>query len=271
VVPYLKARFADPAKSTPLPSATPALLTPWATATTALVSALPTEALFPIVDMWRLAVLDPAAASWLATTPDAGPVSVLVRTARDALAQSTQDKGTRNYVLTSLRLLANVFKTPALSRALLCGGDGAALGTLVPALLHADAAVRTAAASLAFNAAAGVQRARVAASAGLGGVHVGNGQANDADMAICADEEWQVELVSALVEALEREEGEDVVHRLVAALACLVRFQPVDGQLHGLLEVLGARGVVEGKLQAKSIQKKDVRKLVEEVGSMCPS
>ncbi|KAJ7810462.1 hypothetical protein B0H14DRAFT_2607319 [Mycena olivaceomarginata] len=94
VVPYLKARFApDTAKSTPLPSAIPALLTPWAAATTALVSALPTEALFPLVDMWRLAVLDPAAAAWLAAAPGGGPVEVFSRTARDTLAQPTQDKG----------------------------------------------------------------------------------------------------------------------------------------------------------------------------------
>ncbi|KAJ7366713.1 PPPDE putative peptidase domain-containing protein [Mycena albidolilacea] len=275
VVPYLKARFApDAAKSTPLPSATPVLLTPWAAATTALVSALSTEALFPLVDMWRLAVLDPAAAAWLAAAPGAGPVGVFSRTARDALAQPTQDKGTRNYVLTALRLLANAFKTPVLARGLLCGGDsdGAVLGTLIPALLHADAAVRTAAASLAFNAAAAVQRARTAAGAGLGGVNAtaSSGAAGDADAAMCADEEWQVELLSAIVEATEREEGEEVVHRLVAALACLLRFMPTDGQLHGLLEVLGARGVVQGKLQAKSIQKKEVRRLVEEVGSMCP-
>jgi hypothetical protein len=224
--------------------------------------------------MWRLAVLDPAAAAWLAAAPGAGPVGVFSRTARDALAQPTQDKGTRNYVLTALRLLANAFKTPVLARGLLCGGDsdGAVLGTLVPALLHADAAVRTAAASLAFNAAAAVQRARAAAGAGLGGVNAtaSSGAAGDADAAMCADEEWQVELLSAIVEATEREEGEEVVHRLVAALACLLRFMPADGQLHGLLEVLGARGVVQGKLQAKSIQKKEVRRLVEEVGSMCP-
>ncbi|KAK7048237.1 PPPDE putative peptidase domain-containing protein [Favolaschia claudopus] len=167
---------------------------------------------------------------WTAAT------STLVGRARDALAQPTQDKGTRNYVLTTLRLLANVFKTPALARTLLCG-DGLALGILVPSLLHTDAMVRTAASSLAFNAAAGVQRARVAT-------------------ALSVDEEWQVELISALLEALQQEESEEVIHRLVAAVACLLRFMPADGQLHGLLEVLGARGIMQGKLESKLIKKK---------------
>ncbi|KAJ7147552.1 PPPDE putative peptidase domain-containing protein [Mycena crocata] len=276
VVPYLKARFPtgpDVSKSTPLQSATPGLLTSWTAATVALTGALPAESLFPLVDLWRLAVLDPAAAVWLASASGAGPVGVLARIARDALAQPTQDKGTRNYVLTALRLLANAFGHPALARGLLSGpgNDGAALGTLVPALLHSDAAVRTAAASLAFNAAASVQRARVAAGAGLGGVGASGSVPDDADAAAAADEDWQVELVSALVEALEREGGEDVLHRLVAALACLLRFAPSDGQVESLVEVLGARTMVLGKLKVDSVQKKEVRKLIEEVGSLCRS
>ncbi|KAK7002115.1 PPPDE putative peptidase domain-containing protein [Favolaschia claudopus] len=273
VLPYLKARFAPAAgagKPAPLPSASTLLLTQWTAATSTLVGALPTETLFPLVDMWRLAALDPVAASWLVSTPNAGPVGVLAGRARDALAQSTQDKGTRNYVLTTLRLLANVFKTPALARTLLCG-DGLALGILVPSLLHTDATVRTAASSLAFNAAAGVQRARVATGAGLGGVCESNIRADEADTALCVDEEWQVELISALLEALQQEESEEVIHRLVAAVACLLRFMPADGQLHGLLEVLGARGIMQGKLESKLIKKKEVQRLVDEVGSMCPT
>jgi hypothetical protein len=75
-------------------------------------------------------------------------------------------------VLTALCLLANVFKTPVLARGLLCGGDSdGTVGTLVPVLLHADPAVRTVAASLAFNTATAVQHVHVVASTGLGGVN----------------------------------------------------------------------------------------------------
>ncbi|KAJ7803638.1 hypothetical protein B0H14DRAFT_3777013 [Mycena olivaceomarginata] len=56
-----------------------------------------TEALFPLVDMWRLA-----------STPLLRPGSLQ--------HWPMQDKGTRNYVLTALRLLANTFKTPVLAR-----------------------------------------------------------------------------------------------------------------------------------------------------------
>ncbi|KAJ7212262.1 PPPDE putative peptidase domain-containing protein [Mycena pura] len=272
VVPYLKARFvpSTPGTKTPPSSATTALLTPWAAATTALVGTLPTEALFPLVDMWRLAILDPATAAWLAATPGAGPVGVLAQKARLVLAQSAQDKGTRNLVLTTLRLLANAFGSAPLARVLLTSGDGSTIGTLVPALLHADSAVRTAAASLAFNATVGVQRARAAGGAGLGGVAVNKATVDAADAAAAADEEWQVELVSALVEALKHENGEDVVHRLVAALACLLRFAPEDEQVRSLVEMLDTRAIVLGKLEGKTLQKKDVRNLVEDVGALCP-
>ncbi|KAF7359750.1 PPPDE peptidase domain-containing protein 2 [Mycena venus] len=272
VAPYLKARFApaDPAKSSPQPSAAAALLAPWAAATTVLVEVLPVDTLFPLVDIWRLAVLDPGTATWLASSPGVAPLGIIVRIARNALAEPTQDKGTRNYVLTALRLLTNTLSHAALARVLLAGtsGDGGVLDILLPALLHADPVVRTAAASLAFNASACVQRVRVVAIAGLGGANVETADSDEA--AAAADEEWQVQLASALVEALDHESREDVVHRLVAALACLLHFAPAEGQVGGLFKVLGARGIVMGKLEGASL-KKEVRSLVEEAGVLCPS
>lgn len=69
---------------------------------------------------------------------------------------------------------------------------------LVPGLLHEDALVRTAAASLAFNAAAVLQKGRVDAvrnSKDIGG----------------GDDDWEVEMVSAVIEAIDREkESEEV-------------------------------------------------------------
>ncbi|KAF7341449.1 hypothetical protein MVEN_01882100 [Mycena venus] len=240
VAPYLKARFApaDPANPAPQPSATTALLTPWVAATTVLAEVLPIDALFPLVDIWRLAVLDPDAAAWLASSPGATQVGVLVRMARDALAEPTQNKGTRNYVLTALRLLTNTLGHAALARVLLAGTGG-------------KGGVRKAAASLAFNAASRVQRARVAAVAGPGGATIDSADSDGAAAAM--DDEWQVQLARALVEALDHEDGEDVVHRLVAALACLLRFAPADGQVGALFMVPGARRVVMGKLERERL------------------
>ncbi len=74
----------------------------------------------------------------------------------------------------------------------------------MPSLLHADAQVRTAAASLAFNVAATVQTARVeAVRSGKGGRE----EDEDGEGA----EEWRVEIVSALLEAVDREKSSEEV------------------------------------------------------------
>jgi len=73
---------------------------------------------------------------------------------------------------------------------------------LVPSLLHADATVRTASASLAFNVAAMLQKERVEA------VRTGRGIQPDSEDDLG---DWEVEMVSAAIEALDREkENEEV-------------------------------------------------------------
>ncbi|KAJ7069916.1 DUF862-domain-containing protein [Mycena amicta] len=262
VVPYLKNRFASESKSTKV-SATAPMLTAWAAVTMTLIGVLPKESLFPLVDMWRLAVLDPATSAWLAASPGAGPVGAIAKMAQETLSQD--NKAARNFVLTTLRLLTNAFGNGALSRDLLAGSGGAVMGTLVPALLHSDSAVRTAAASLAFNVASPVQRVRIATGAGLGGLPP-TAPVDAADAASATDEEWQVELASALTEALKNETGEEVVHRLVGALACLLRFTSKDGQVWSLVEVLDVRAALTGKLEV--VKKPEIRALVTEVGRL---
>ena len=68
------------------------------------------------------------------------------------------------------------------------------------------------------------------------------------------------------------------VHRLVAALAFLLRLSPsYEGQLAPLLEVLQSRETLEGKLEKggcgeKGVQKPEVRKLIQEVArKLCPT
>ena len=62
-----------------------------------------------------------------------------------------------------------------------------------------------------------------------------------------------------------------LVHRLVAALAFLLRLSPsYDGQLTSLLEVLQSRETLKSKLGKggcgeNGVQKPEVRKLIEEV------
>lgn len=219
--PYLKARFGSPKNlpngntaSTPLISSTPAMLLPWSQATAGLISVLPADALFPLIDMWRLAFLDPATGSWAAapsTSPCGGPISIVLPKAVEAL-QSGSSKGARNYVLTVLRLLCNSFSSNTLTRKIFTDGTVKPVLTLVlvQSLLHEDAAVRTAAASLTFNVGAWLQSNRVEA--------VKDGKGIQAD-AVGEDAEWEVEVVTAILEALVRETGNEEVGEFLISLA----------------------------------------------------
>ncbi|KAL4258141.1 DeSI family protein [Pleurotus pulmonarius] len=289
VVPFLKARAALLSSSTspksPLNNAKsplnksnpnpltipldPSTLAAFARATSTLAGALPADQLFPLVDMWRLALLDARVGTFVSTRGEDNPISVfLAKLSTSNDSNNANDASTRNYVLVLLRLLANAFASPDLARRMMqpsesmngvVGGMGglrdAWTPLLVGALLHADPGVRTAAASLAFNAAA------------------------TDDSAGADDSEWALELASALVEAIERETtNEDVVHRLVAALAALVRLSPAHEELTSLLEVLQARDVLRRKLSAGEfaggkggVRKEEVRALIRDVADkLCP-
>ncbi|KAF9447302.1 thioredoxin family protein [Macrolepiota fuliginosa MF-IS2] len=275
--PYLKARFTTPkalpngAKaSAPLISSIPALLQSWSQVTAALMTVLPADALFPLADMWRLAFLDPATGSWAtapSTSPSGGPIGIILPNATEVLESGSSKGGRRNFLLTVLRLLCNSFSSPALGRTLLT--DSALkpklTSVLVQSLLHEDASIRTAAASLAFNVGAWLQNGRVEA--------IRNGRGIQPHM-VGEDEEWQVELISAIVEALSREvANEEIVHRLTASLALFLRLSPFyDEQLKPLLEVLQAQEKLQGKLRRGDgwegdggVGKKEVRQLIEEV------
>ncbi|KAF8827487.1 hypothetical protein HHX47_DHR4000368 [Lentinula edodes] len=175
----------------------------------------------------------------------------------------------RAYLLTLLRLLSNTFSSPVLAPQLLLGQVKFSMtALLVSTLLHEDAGVRTAAASLVFNAAAFLQKGRVDAVKNGGG----SGKSD------IEDEDWEVELVSAVVEAIDREKvNEDVVHRLTACLGCLLRLSPFyQSQMTSLLEVLQAKSILKGKLAKggcgeNGISKKEVKKLLEEIADkLCP-
>ncbi|KAL1689367.1 PPPDE putative peptidase domain-containing protein [Schizophyllum commune] len=263
--PMTMAQQRQPNGATSHVTAQPAALTAWTSATSTLTSILPAEALFPLADLWRLVILDPAAGTWCASAiashaPD--PITTLLRAHQ-------KDPSARNLLLTTLRLLANAFAHQTLGRTLVSGATRAEFtAVLVPALLHEHAGVRTAAASVAFNSAGALQRARVES------VRSGGGGYADGE-----DEDWEIEMVSAVVEALDKERAsEDVVHRLTACLAFLLRLSPFyDTQVVPLLEVLQAKNILLGKLEKggcgeNGMLKPEIRGLVEEVAQkLCPA
>ncbi|KDQ25439.1 hypothetical protein PLEOSDRAFT_1057725 [Pleurotus ostreatus PC15] len=267
---YCDAASADSALALKIPI-DPSMLTAFTSATEVLVGALKVEELFPLADMWRLAFLDPSVGQFFATQSSQTPNPIEIFLAKLPNSNNSNDAPpspsmSRNYTLVLLRLLANAFSSPEFALLMMKSRrlKDAWTPLLVGALLHADAGVRTAAASLAFNAGAyGLNRR-------LNPPSTNSNSSAEED----GDGEWEVEMASALVEAIDREAAnEDVVHRLVAALASLLRLSPFHEQLGGLLEVLQAKEVLKRKLATGNfgaggkggVKKEEVRALIRDV------
>ena len=172
-----------------------------------MVADLPPASMFPLFDIWRLAILEPTTARATLT-----PFFKVLASTIETMSSSP-----RATLLTLLRLTTNALGTSSLSRSLLLPAGAhdaraALTSVLVQTLLHQDRLVRVAAASLAFNVGAWVQRSRVAR---IKGEEAGDGIRADEE-----DGEWEVELVSAVAEALAGEdESEDAGELYLFVLA----------------------------------------------------
>lgn len=256
--PWLKSRYAEKSKAT---ATSPEVVAAFGRTVSALVAGLPAASLFPLLDVWRLAILEPTIA----------PVTLAPLVELLGSTNASVTSCPRATLLTLLRLATNSLGT-SLSRTLLATDDrarAAITGVLVQALLHPDRLVRVAAASLGFNVGAWVQKGRLARAKGDDAV---NGLREGEE-----DGEWEVELVSAVAEALaNEEESEDAVHRLTATLAFLIRLSPFyQDQLVPLLSVLQVQETLKGKLaedRKLRLRKKEIRALVAEVAEqLCTS
>lgn len=153
--------------------------------------------------MWRLALLDETVSNWCTTAAGSStdPIQAVLLKAVSTLANPEAQATARPYILTTLRLFSNAFASDALARSILTTKRVAVTSLLVTSLLHADANVRTAAASLAFNVAAFLQKGRLEAVRARYGPFAGSDE----------EGEWEVELVSAVLEAIANEtKSEDI-------------------------------------------------------------
>ncbi|OCF39300.1 hypothetical protein I317_06882 [Kwoniella heveanensis CBS 569] len=231
----------------------------WIASTHHILESLKAEESFPVIDLWRVGLLKPRLASYLAlrlrpssqppSPPD--PISTILSLASNTLTSSGASTP-KPFLLTVLRLITNLLSSNELANLILTSGNGShpeiqekLISVLVESLLHSEASVRSAAAGVAVNAGAWKQRTK-----------------GD----VTHDVDWDVEVVSALVEGIEREADEDVAHRLLAALAMIIYLSPrYTDDIKPLLEVLGAKGIIGAK--TKGWKKKEVKKLAEEIAS----
>ena len=216
------------------------------------------RALFPVVDLLRLALLDLRVGALALAPPGdrAGAVQSGAPSLPEALLTAISrllaaDECPYALHLTALQALANVFAAPLTSTVHFLATPAAAealAGVLVQSLLHEDltgqpyARVRSAAAALARNAMAVDHARRLRAEEGAG-------------------ETWRAEMATAVVEALRRaaeskeepptsngvEGAEDAQAReraLLLTLGLAAYGSSQEGEVVGVLEAVGARDVV---------------------------
>lgn len=248
VVPFLEGKSSVAASG---------LVDKWAAATSALLGALKPAEVFPLVDLWRIGLLNDQIVG--VVTPRVGssadPIAPILSLAANTLKQQSTSTP-RPLLLTTLRLATNFLAPLPLATAAL-SHPADLLSVLIESLLHSEVSVRKAAADVAVNAAA--WRHRV--DKGL--------EAKGSDDRT-PEQEWEVELLSALLEAIGREEDADVGHRELVAAALIMYLNPGwEDSVQPLLEVLGAKETIEKA--ARRWAKKDVRKLADELtGKVIP-
>ena len=202
VLPFLKASTATP----PAQQSRSTTFDHWPALTSSLAANLKLSELFPLVDVWRIALLNASFAAWNATKKvQEGPLQLFVDKALQA------EDAPRNYLLTVLRMLSNTFSNQVLVREMILFARGGVTKVLVDAVLHDDASVRTAAASLAFNIAAYLQKLRI-----------DKVKARDDGKGAEEDEEWELEIVVAVLGAIERETSSEETGEHVFVGRCRV-------------------------------------------------
>ncbi|PVF95020.1 DUF862-domain-containing protein [Serendipita vermifera] len=240
---------------------TPANISEWVNTTAELSKLITPASIFPLIDLWRLALLLPDVTSHLCSTT-ISPIPALLKIA----AEAPNGSENKNLHITTLKLACNIFANSTLVRLVLSrsspqGAEAREALTLllVNNLLSELENVREAAASLAFNIATFLQKPLMEAlERGM------TGQMPKDE--IVDDWDWRIELLSAVIEAIGREKSEGTLHRLVMCLGLLIHLSPQLDELKDYLQAMQVKETLQQRLNQKDTLGNDkVKKLVKEL------
>ena len=208
------------------------------------IQALPAETLFPIVDLFRLALVDSRVSGYYAENASESVFKILAAVNRLDASCPYQLR------IVSLHMACNLFTSqlfpiklsiePSYSTPLLQLVTSSLLDNEHPP-------VRVAASSLAFNMAASNHQQRIQGNADF------------------LPEGSQVELVASLLEAIGRErESKDGMRGLLMAVGLLKYMAATEGELDDLCEAVGANDIIK-EAKAAFLDLKELAKEVEQV------
>ncbi|KAJ8652244.1 hypothetical protein O0I10_012152 [Lichtheimia ornata] len=219
-----------------------------------LLDKLPMDHQFPLLDIFRTLLATQHAADFYMND-----CSQLVRVIENGYKQTSIPKAS---LLMTLRVACNLFAhdhlvTTYFTSTLPTASHRASLTQLlINSLLSPESQVRQTAASLAFNCSTTVANERL------------KKEQDDeylSGMPEQEDDDWQIEIVSAVMDVLNKETDEEVVHRLLASIAKFVFLAPEQSSVAELLSALDIKQVIETKKAEKIIKTTSIAALSREV------
>ena len=202
---------------------------------------LPPENLFPIVDLFRLALVDARLSGYFAEDPSQTVLAILTHIV------GLDEKCPYTLRIVTLHMACNLFTSSLFPHKLLSDlrFSGPLINMVASSLLDTEHyQVRVAAASLAFNIAATNHGQRLAEREDL------------------LSESSQVELVASLIEAIGRErESKDGLRGLLFSVGLLKYRSLKGGEVEDLCEAVGAKDII---IEAKGAFS-DLKELAHEV------
>ena len=206
---------------------------------------VPPETLFPLVDLFRLALVDPRVSGYFAQ--DVSPILAILQ----KVVQLDESCPYQLRIVT-LHMACNLWTSHLFPKTLLSNEKLSTplLQLLTSSLLDAShTQVRVVAAQLAFNIAATNHRQRLAHKDDI------------------LPEGGQVELMASLLEALKNEkESIDALRGLYLALGLIRYLSPVNGEIDQLCEAVGAKEIANEALGSF----KELKELAREVQLIMP-
>ncbi|PHZ07544.1 DUF862-domain-containing protein [Rhizopus microsporus ATCC 52813] len=207
----------------------------WSELSRTLLDKLNNDQLFPFLDIFKSLLLIQDVSNYYTTNPDQlGRVMDIATQNCETLTRATW--------IMILRVACNLFADSTLSTTHFTSHlEGATYRSqltqmLITSLLSDDSQIRQAAASLAYNCSNNVSIERLKKEEGT---FIGIAEQEDDD--------WQVELLSAMVDALTKETDEEIMHRLLAAVGKLLFLAPETSSVGNLLSALDLTNIIETK------------------------
>jgi hypothetical protein len=234
---YLEARAKDGLSDAVLPN-----MSQTSTLIRNSLKSLPQDTLFPIVDLFRCALVDPRISAYFVEEQDHQAVCAALEFVNNSTSCPYALR------LVTLQMACNLFSTPLFPEQLFRSTDLRRGVTMLISSSFLDEAhnnVRVAASSLLFNVSIAARQSGSVSASGS-----------------ALPEEDQVELAAAVVEAIGQEDkSAEALHGMLLALGHLVYGTSLDGELADLLRALDAQSTVLGKKSTFPAEK-----LIMEVG-----